>query len=82
MTRQDVIDAFADRLGESAILFAKIEQRHAHGAKSMAVSVLRSRKIDLHPVSAAKHLVATGRNAAASLSNKSSRSVDPPRRAG
>ena len=56
VTCQDVVDGLADRLGESAILFAKIEQRHAHGAKSMAVSVFRSRKIDFPSGSAGKHL--------------------------
>ena len=60
MTCQDVVDGLADRLGEGAILFAKVEQWHAHGAKSMAVSVFRSRKIDFQSRSADKHLVRHG----------------------
>jgi hypothetical protein len=34
VTCQNVFDGIADRFGEGAILFAKVEQRHAHGAKA------------------------------------------------
>src|SRR6266496_2538128 len=57
VTRQHVINGFTDRLGEGAILFAKVEQRYAHGAKSMAVPLRASRKIEFQSVSADKHLV-------------------------
>lgn len=58
VTCQDLAYGFANRLGEGAILFAKIKQRHAHGAKSMAVSVFRSRKIDFESGSATSILFA------------------------
>ena len=55
VTCQNGVDCRTNWLGKDTILFAKIEQRHPHGAKSMAASVFGSirtlqRNIGFQPV--------------------------------